>query len=123
MADSMYVRATSGKKTLKSEPLKLITEFVTRDTDARVVRVARLLFLFWPTNPCASSPPRPSMFSLILFFSPTLNRDDRHLLAHAMASVTWQFSQREQLFFRYATNSTQVAKISFVLRKAYLVYC
>jgi hypothetical protein len=31
-----------------------------------------------------------------------VNQDDRHLLAHAMASdltVTWQFSQRKQFFF------------------------
>jgi hypothetical protein len=31
-----------------------------------------------------------------------VKQDDRHLLARAMASdfsVTWQFSQREQLFF------------------------
>jgi hypothetical protein len=37
-----------------------------------------------------------------------VNRDDRHLLAHAMASgftVAWQYSQREQLFFCYGSNS------------------
>jgi hypothetical protein len=37
-----------------------------------------------------------------------VNRDDRHLLAHAMASeftVTWQFSQREQLFV-FVTDQT-----------------
>jgi hypothetical protein len=37
-----------------------------------------------------------------------VNQDDRHLLAHAMASdfsVAWEFSQREQLFF--AMDQTQ----------------
>jgi hypothetical protein len=44
-----------------------------------------------------------SFFLMILFLYTTLlTRDDRHLLAHAMASdftVAWQCSQREQLFF------------------------
>jgi hypothetical protein len=38
-----------------------------------------------------------------------VNWDDQHLLAHAMSSdftVTWQYSQREQLFFSYRLNST-----------------
>jgi hypothetical protein len=37
-----------------------------------------------------------------------VNWDDWHLLAHAMASdfaVAWQNSQREQLIFRYGSNS------------------
>jgi hypothetical protein len=43
----------------------------------------------------------PPFFSIIIFLlNHPVNRDDRHLLAHAMASdfvVAWQFSQREQL--------------------------
>jgi hypothetical protein len=51
--------------------------------------------------PCAFPPPRPSIFSdySFLVYHP-VNRDDRHLLAHAMASgftVAWYYSQREQL--------------------------
>jgi hypothetical protein len=59
-----------------------------------------------PATPCASPPPRPSIFSNYFFLvvHHPVNWDDRHLLAHAMASdftVARQVSQREQLFFRY----------------------
>jgi hypothetical protein len=52
--------------------------------------------------PSGSPPPWPSIFSDNAFLAHhPLNRDDRHLLAHAMASdfkVTWQLSKREKLF-------------------------
>jgi hypothetical protein len=41
----------------------------------------------------------PPFFPIMFFCPPPVNRDDRQLLAHAMASdftVAWQFSQREQ---------------------------
>jgi hypothetical protein len=43
-----------------------------------------------------------------------VNRDDRHLLAHAMVSdfsVARQFSQREQLFFCYGSKSMPKLKV------------
>jgi hypothetical protein len=50
--------------------------------------------LFWSATPCASPPPWPSIFSDYSFWVHHLvNRDDRQLLAHAMASdfsVPWQ---------------------------------
>jgi hypothetical protein len=53
--------------------------------------------------PCAYPPPQPSILSDYYFLvHHPVNRDEWHILAHAMASdftVTWQFSQREQLFF------------------------
>jgi hypothetical protein len=52
-------------------------------------------------TPYASPSPWPSIFSNYSFLvRHTVNWDDRHLLAHAMASdfkVAWQYSQREQL--------------------------
>jgi hypothetical protein len=50
-------------------------------------------------TPCASPPPWPSIFSDYSFSCPPLNR---HLFALGMTSdftVTWQFSQSEQMFF------------------------
>jgi hypothetical protein len=53
-----------------------------------------LKFFFWSATPCASPPPRPSIFSNYSFrVHYHDNRDDRQILAHAMASdflVTWQ---------------------------------
>jgi hypothetical protein len=60
------------------------------------------ILFFCSATPCASSPPRPSIFSEFSFLAhQPVNWDDRHLLAHAMAShltVAWQFSQREHFF-------------------------
>jgi hypothetical protein len=53
------------------------------------------------------SPPFFSDYSFLVHHP--VNWDDQHPLAHAMASdftVARQFSQREQLFFRYGSNST-----------------
>jgi hypothetical protein len=50
----------------------------------------------------------PPFVHIFLVHHP-VNRDDRHLLALAMASdftVALQYSQREQLFFCYGSNST-----------------
>jgi hypothetical protein len=51
-------------------------------------------------TPCASPPPWPSIFSDYSFLvHHPANRNDRHILAHAMTSdftVAWQHSQREQ---------------------------
>jgi hypothetical protein len=46
---------------------------------------------FWSATPCASPPPRLSIFLIIFWGVHHLtNRDDRHLLAHAMVS-NWFF--------------------------------
>jgi hypothetical protein len=54
-----------------------------------------------PATPCAFLPPWPSIFSDYSFLvHHPVNRDDQHLLTHAMASdftVAWHYSQREQL--------------------------
>jgi hypothetical protein len=63
----------------------------------RSCRQVRVDF-FGSATPCASPPPRPS-YSFIVHHP--VNRDDRHLLARAMASdftVTWQYSQIEHFF-------------------------
>jgi hypothetical protein len=68
---------------------------------ADVANPGKALFpAFWSATPCASPPPRPSIFSHYSFLvhRPTY-QNDRHLLAHAMASdftLAWKFSQREQ---------------------------
>jgi hypothetical protein len=51
----------------------------------------KFFFGQWP--PCTSPPPRPSIF-FRLFFSVhhLVNRDDRHLLAHAMCNGLWLLS-------------------------------
>jgi hypothetical protein len=69
---------------------------------------------------CFSSSSAVHFFPTILFLSTTMSgiADDPHLLEHAMASdfsVEWQFSQREQLFFCYVSNSTPFGKVSFCL--------
>jgi hypothetical protein len=56
-------------------------------------------FFVGSATPCASLTPRPSSFFPIIFFlvHHPVNRDDRHLLAHAMASdftVAWHFLVR-----------------------------
>jgi hypothetical protein len=57
-----------------------------------------LIFL-GPATPCASPPPRPSTISdYYLLVHHHVNRDDRHLLAHVMASdftAARQYSQIE----------------------------
>jgi hypothetical protein len=56
------------------------------EPNVEIVELRRISF-FWSATPCASPP--PSIF-FCLFLS---GRDDRHLLAHAMASdfsVAWQ---------------------------------
>jgi hypothetical protein len=50
----------------------------------------------------------PPFFPNYSFLVNPVNLDDRHVLAPTMASdftVTWQYSQREQLFFLYGSNS------------------
>jgi hypothetical protein len=60
-----------------------------------------LIFL-GPATPCASPPPRPSTISdYYLLVHHHVNRDDRHLLGHAIASdftVARQYSQIENFF-------------------------
>jgi hypothetical protein len=61
-------------------------------------------------TPCACPPPWPSIFSYYSFLvHHCVNRDDRHLLAHAMASdfsVKWQISLKENNWiFCYGPNS------------------
>jgi hypothetical protein len=52
------------------------------------------LFFSGSATPCASPPPRPSIFSDYSFWvHHPVNRDDRQLLTHAMASdfsAAWQ---------------------------------
>jgi hypothetical protein len=54
-------------------------------------------------TPCASPPPRPSIFPIILFWVHHLaNWVDRQLLAHAMASehsVAWQCLSKRTIVF------------------------
>jgi hypothetical protein len=68
-----------------------------------LLQSSQKLGLFGSATPCASPIPWPSIFSDYSFcVHHTFNWDDRHLLAHTMASnfsVAWQFSQRKQLFF------------------------
>jgi hypothetical protein len=61
-------------------------------------------FLFCGSaTPCASPPSRPSIFSNYSFWvHHPANRDDRHLLAHAMVSdflVAWQFLSKRTIGF------------------------
>jgi hypothetical protein len=69
-----------------------------------------LLLFFWSATPCASPPPRPSILSDYSFrIHHPVNRDDPHLLAHAMASdfsVTWQFLSKRTIVFLLGSNST-----------------
>jgi hypothetical protein len=60
-------------------------------------------------------------FRLFIFLSTT--RDDRHFLAHAMASdfsVTWQFSQREKLV-SFVTDQTPRPKVQYLTHR-YILY-
>jgi hypothetical protein len=59
---------------------------------------------FGSATPCASPPPRPSIFSDYSFWvHHLLNRDDRHLLlANAMASdfsIKWQCLSKRKIVF------------------------
>jgi hypothetical protein len=60
-------------------------------------------FVLGSATPCASPPPRPAIFSNCSFWIHHLvNRNDHHLLAHAMASdfsVTWQFLSKRIIGF------------------------
>jgi hypothetical protein len=65
--------------------------------------IDELLFIWLDPRPIVPllllSPP---FFRLFFRVHRPVDRDDWHLLAHAMASdfsVAWQFSQREQLYF------------------------
>jgi hypothetical protein len=68
---------------------------------------------FWSANPCASPLPQPAIliFFQLFFFRihHPVNRDDRHLLAHAMTSdfskSHGSSSQKGQLVFHYRSNS------------------
>jgi hypothetical protein len=61
--------------------------------------------LFLSATPCASPPScAPIFYNYYFLVHHPVNPDDQRLLAHAMASdftAAWQFSQREQLVFRY----------------------
>jgi hypothetical protein len=67
------------------------------------------VFFFWSATPCASPPPRPSIFSHYSFWVHHLvNWDDRHLLAHAMASdfsAAWQCVSKRTIGF-FVTDQT-----------------
>jgi hypothetical protein len=74
----------------------VLTDFVLTDfvLTVFVVTVFFTSEVFWGSaTPCASPPPWPSIFSdYSLWVHPPATRDDRHLLAHAMASdfsVAW----------------------------------
>jgi hypothetical protein len=63
----------------------------------RVTRLDKVLpsgLFFGSEAPCASPPPQPSICSnYSVWVHHLVNQDDRHLLAHAMASdfsVAWQ---------------------------------
>jgi hypothetical protein len=60
-------------------------------------------FFSLSATPFAFPPPRPSIFFNYSFWvHHPVNRDDRHLLAHAMASdfsVTWQCLSKRAIFF------------------------
>jgi hypothetical protein len=64
----------------------------------------------WSPTPCASPPPRPSIFPIILFGSTTLLTRMTDNSLHMQWPLTSQshgsVSQREQLFFCYGSNST-----------------
>jgi hypothetical protein len=63
----------------------------------------KALFFFGSVTPCASPPLRPFIFSSHSFLvHHPVNRDDRHLLSHAMASdftVAWQCSSKRTICF------------------------
>jgi hypothetical protein len=51
------------------------------------------IYFFWSATPCASPPPRPFIFFWLFYLvHPLVNRDDRHLLAHAMYNGLWLLS-------------------------------
>jgi hypothetical protein len=63
---------------------------------------------FGSATPCASPPPRQSIFSNYSYWVHHLvNRDDQHPLAHAMASdfsVTCQCLSKRTIGFHYGSN-------------------
>jgi hypothetical protein len=64
--------------------------------------------MFWSATLCASTSPRPSIFSYFSFwFHHPANGDDRHLHAHALMasdiSVTWQFLSKRTNVFCYGS--------------------
>jgi hypothetical protein len=84
---------------------------------AMFFHVSKMFLFFWSVTPCASPPPpRPSIFLFWLFFfrlHHLVNRDDRHLFAHAMASdfsgTRQCLSKRTIVFFCYVSNSTPLS--------------
>jgi hypothetical protein len=78
-------------------------------------RHVNMLFWLGPATPCASPPPRPYIFPIVLLLSITLLNVkwyDRHLLANAITSDFKVFSKRT--FFCYGSNSTHVNIISLM---------
>jgi Fe-S-cluster containining protein len=77
------------------------------------------------TTPCASPPPWPSIFSDYSFWIHNLaNWDDRHLLAHAMASdfsVPWQCLLKRTIGF-FVTDQTPCPFLVSLSLKKYALY-
>jgi hypothetical protein len=97
-------------KKIQDEKSHIIDSFVPIIQAAQLLQVRKRtlrssFFLFWGiSNPlCLFSSSALHLFQLLFFLVHyPVNWDDRHLLAHALASdftVSRQFSQREQLFF------------------------
>jgi hypothetical protein len=74
---SASTTATATSRTLGASPAKSY-KFLDKTDNGK---------FFWSATPCAFPPPWPSIFSDYSFrVHHLVNRDDRHLLAHAMAS-------------------------------------
>jgi hypothetical protein len=75
-----------------AEGQKLVPTGFTTATEmhhrrSQIIQVRNAWLFFWSATTCASPPPRPSIFTDYSFWVHHLvNRDGRHLLAHAMAS-------------------------------------
>jgi hypothetical protein len=72
-------------------------------TNILMLRIFLFLLFLGSATSCASPPPWPSIFSNYSFrIHQLVKRDDRHLLAHAMASdfsVAWQFLSKRTIGF------------------------
>jgi hypothetical protein len=75
-----------------------------------VVELGNFFCFSWVSNPlCLYASSALIFFKLFFRVHHLVNRDDRHLLAHALASdfsVAWQCLSKRTIFFCYGSNST-----------------
>jgi hypothetical protein len=86
ITNSTKMGSTGKECWIPAEQNMLKTYFQWLFVDLPILK-SIFMFFFGSATPCASPPPRPSIFSDYYFWVHHLvNGDERHLLAHAMAS-------------------------------------